>query len=88
MVFDIGNEVLIGQVATKLSARGSGYAREFLKWLAYFLNNLGKRAFLLALDIRVSFYREIGFREIETEIVLERIDIEKESIFKGILEDE
>ncbi|MDE5855219.1 MAG: N-acetyltransferase [Ruminococcus sp.] len=87
MVFDIGDEVLIGQVATKLSARGSGYAREFLKWLAYFLNNLGKRAFLLALDIRVSFYREIGFREIETEIVLERMDIEKESIFKGMLED-
>lgn len=84
-VFDIGDEVLIGQVATKVSARGSGYAREFLKWLAYFLNNLGKRAFLLALDVRVSFYREIGFREIETEIVLERIDIDKESINKGEL---
>lgn len=84
-VFDIGDEVLIGQVATKVSARGSGYAREFLKWLAYFLNNLGKRAFLLALDVRVSFYREIGFKEIETEIVLERIDIDKESINKGEL---
>lgn len=85
VVFDIGDEVLIGQVATKVSARGSGYAREFLKWLAYFLNNLGKRAFLLALDIRVSFYREIGFREIEKEIVLERIDIDKDSINKGEL---
>lgn len=84
-IFDIGDEVLIGQVATKVSARGSGYAREFLKWLAYFLNNLGKRAFLLALDVRVSFYREIGFREIETEIVLERIDIDKESVNKGEL---
>ncbi len=85
VVFDIGDEVLIGQVATKVSARGSGYAREFLKWLAYFLNNLGKRAFLLALDIRVSFYREIGFMEIEKEIVLERIDIDKDSINKGEL---
>lgn len=84
-VFDIGDEVLIGQVATKVSARGSGYAREFLKWLAYFLNNLGKRAFLLALDIRVSFYREIGFREIEKEIVLERTDVDKESLNKGEL---
>ena len=84
-VFDIGDEVLIGQVATKVSARGSGYAREFLKWLAYFLNNLGKRAFLLALDVRVSFYREIGFREIEKEIVLERIDVDKESVNKGEL---
>lgn len=84
-VFDIGDEVLIGQVATKVSARGSGYAREFLKWLAYFLNNLGKRAFLLALDVRVSFYREIGFKEIETEIVLERIDVDKDNINKGEL---
>lgn len=85
LVFDIGDMVLIGQVATKISARGSGYAREFLKWLAHFLNNLGKRAFLLALDIRVSFYREIGFQEIEREIVLERLDIEKDNINKGEL---
>ena len=83
IVFDIGNEALIGQVATKVSARGSGYAREFLKWLALFLNNNGKRAFLLALDVRVSFYREIGFREVEHEIVLERIDVEKDSVTKG-----
>jgi hypothetical protein len=88
VVFDIENEVLIGQVATKVSARGSGYAREFLKWLALFLNNLGKRAFLLALDVRVSFYLEIGFREIEKEIVLERIDVEKDSLMKGKLADE
>lgn len=86
VVFDIENEVLIGQVATRLSCRGSGYARQFLKWLAYFFNNLGKRAFLLALDVRVSFYREIGFKEIETEIVLERYDVEKESVTKGKLQ--
>ena len=87
-VFDIGNEVLVGQVATKIESRGSGYAREFLKWLAEFFNTLGKRAFLLALDVRVSFYREIGFKEIESEIVLERKDVEKESVLKGKLADE
>lgn len=87
-VFDIDNEILVGQVATKIESRGSGYAREFLKWLADFFNTLGKRAFLLALDVRVSFYREIGFREIEREIVLERKDIEKESALKGKLADE
>lgn len=87
-VFDIDNNVLIGQVATKIGSRGSGYAREFLKWLAHFFNSLGKRAFLLALDVRVSFYREIGFREIEHEIVLERKDIEKDNAAKGKLEDE
>lgn len=86
VLFDIENEVLIGQVATKLSCRGSGYARQFLKWLAYFFNNLGKRAFLFALDVRVGFYREIGFKEIETEIVLERRDVQKESLSKGKLQ--
>ncbi len=88
VVFDIENEVLIGQVATKVEARGSGYAREFLKWLAQFFNNLGKRAYLLALDVRLSFYREIGFREVESEFVLERKDVEKDSILKGKLADE
>lgn len=87
-VFDIENDVLIGQVATKIESRGSGYAREFLKWLAEFFNKLGKRAYLLALDVRVSFYREIGFREVEREIVLERRDVEKESLMKGKLADE
>ncbi|MDE5764852.1 MAG: N-acetyltransferase [Ruminococcus sp.] len=87
-VFDIENVVLIGQVATEITARGSGYARQFLKWLAYFFNSIGKRAFLLALDIRVSFYKEIGFRETEKEIVLERLDVEKESLSKGVLSNE
>jgi len=87
-VYDIDNTVLIGQVATRTESRGAGYAREFLRWLAKFFNGLGKRAYLLALDVRVSFYREIGFREIEREIVLERIDVEKESLAKGRLADE
>ena len=86
-VFDIGSTVLIGQVATNIAARGRGYAREFLKWLAKFFNGLGKRAYLLALDVRVSFYQEIGFRIAGREIVLERIDIEKESAAKGRLEE-
>lgn len=87
-IFNIGDVVLIGQVATTESARGRGYAREFLKWLAGFFNGLGKKAYLLALDIRVSFYREIGFKEVEKEIVLERMDVEKESLMKGKLTDE
>ena len=87
-MFDIGSTVLIGQVATNIAARGRGYAREFLKWLAKFFNGLGKRAYLLALDVRVSFYEEIGFKVVGKEIVLERIDIVKDSIAKGKLEDE
>ena len=87
-VFDVEDVVLIGQVATTESARGRGYAREFLRWLAGFFNGLGKKSYLLALDVRVSFYREIGFKEVEKEIVLERMDIEKESLMKGKLTDE
>lgn len=83
VVFDIDNIILIGQVATKINSRGSGYAREFLKWLADFFIGLGKKAYLLALDIRVSYYTEIGFRPVEEEIVLERMDIEKDSVLKG-----
>jgi hypothetical protein len=45
----------------------------------------GKYAVLYALDIRVSFYREIGFQEVETEWVLERSDVEKEDVKKGAL---
>lgn len=87
-VFDVENVVLIGQVATTESARGRGYARDFLRWLAGFLNGLEKKAYLMALDVRVSFYREIGFKEVEKEIVLERMDVEKESLMKGKLTDE
>lgn len=86
-VYDIGSTVLIGQVATDSASRGQGYAREFLRWLAGFFNRLGKRAYLLALDVRVSFYEEIGFRTAGKEIVLERMDVEKDSIAKGTLEE-
>lgn len=34
ILFDIENHVLVGQVATCAAARGSGYARDFLHWLA------------------------------------------------------
>lgn len=87
-VFDIENVVLIGQVATTIKSRGRGYARDFLRWLAKFFNGNGKRAYLFALDVRTSFYHEIGFREVGNEIVLERIDVEKESVTKGKLSDE
>lgn len=79
------NEVLIAQVATRAAARGSGYARQFLRWLAGFLEQFGKHAVLMALDIRVSFYTEIGFRPLETEYVLERTEHDPEAMQKGKL---
>lgn len=86
IVFDQENHVMIGQVATRIANRGSGYARDFLKWLAAWLGELGKDAVLYALDIRRSFYQQIGFEEVETEYVLERVDIKKEGTEKGALQ--
>ncbi|MGN0630668.1 MAG: GNAT family N-acetyltransferase [Ruminococcus sp.] len=86
IVFDQENCVMIGQVATRAANRGSGYARDFLKWLARWLGGLGKESVLYALDIRRSFYQQIGFEEIETEYVLERQDVQKEDTEKGALQ--
>lgn len=49
IVYDIDGTVLVGQIATRLSARGSGYARKFLKWLACYLEKQNKTAYLNAL---------------------------------------
>jgi len=86
IMFDIDNQVLVGQVATLPEARGLGHARMFLRWLAGFLAKLDKTAVLYALDIRESFYREIGFKVIETEYVLERSGQAQDSIMKGLLD--
>ncbi len=85
VIYDINGFVLVGQVATKASARGSGYARTLLKWLAAQLEKEGKIALLDALDTRASFYREIGFEVYSDEYVLERIDDNNESAVKGKL---
>lgn len=85
ITYDMNGFVLISQVATKISARGSGYARIFLKWLADYLEKQDKTAFLYALDTRESFYREIGFEVYNEEYVLERTDKEDGNAEKGKL---
>lgn len=86
IIFDIDNHVLVGQVATLPEARGFGHARMFLRWLAGWLAQFDKKAVLYALDIRESFYREIGFKVIETEYVLERSEQIQDNIAKGLLD--
>lgn len=86
IMFDIDNHVLVGQVATLKEARGLGHARRFLKWLAGFLAQFDKQAVLYALDIRESFYREIGFQAIDTEYVLERTENHQDYLTKGLLD--
>lgn len=73
-VYDYQNHVLIGQVATRASSRGKGYARDFLRYLAGMLQAEGKEAILYALDLRASFYREIGFTQLAEEWVWERLE--------------
>ncbi len=75
-VYDYENHVLIGQVATKAAARGKGYARDFLRWIAGNLSEQGKDGILYALDLRASFYQEIGFSLVGTEYVWEQLDSE------------
>lgn len=83
IAYDINNFVLVGQVATKIASRGSGFARRFLIWLAEYLEKQGKTAVLYALDIRESFYKEIGFKAISDEYVLEKTENNNENILKG-----
>lgn len=85
LVYDWNDEILVGQVATRVAQRGSGYARDFLRWTANWLAEQGKHGVLSALDVRISFYQEIGFRQIESEYVLERQDVQKEQQEKGAL---
>lgn len=84
--YDINNCVLVGQVATRIASRGSGYARRFLTWLAGYLEEQGKTAVLYALDMRKSFYREIGFKAVEEEFILEKSENGSDNILKGKLQ--
>lgn len=85
-VYDYKNRVLIGQVATRAAFRGQGYARDLLRYLAAQMEQEGKDAILYALDLRASFYKEIGFRLLQTEQVLERLeDAEPDALKKEAL---
>lgn len=86
ILYDITNTVLIGQVATVPEYRGLGYARDFLRCLGYhFKKEKRQTAILYALDIRKSFYEEIGFNFIGEEFVFEYIPDEKDDLSKGEL---
>lgn len=71
VIYDVDDNVLIGQVATKSEARGKGYARELLYWIGHTLSMSGKKVSLFALDYRESFYEEIGFKPVSVENVIQ-----------------
>lgn len=74
VIYDVDDHVLIGQVATRTEARGKGYARELLYWIGHTLSLNGKTVSLFALDYRESFYREIGFKPVSVENVIQQAD--------------
>lgn len=67
------NNALVGHVATIPEERGRFHARKLLYWLGEKLNKEGVNVRLFARSHRVSYYEEIGFKEIGRDIVFERI---------------
>lgn len=63
---------LIGHVATVPERRGEFHARRLLYWIGERLTLDGFTVRLFARPHRVSYYEEIGFKELETDIVFER----------------
>lgn len=68
----IDGTALIGHVATIPEERGKFHARTLLYWIGERLTKDGFTVKLFARPHRVSYYEEIGFKEIGTDIVLER----------------
>lgn len=67
---------LIGHVATIPEERGKFHARTLLYWIGERLTQDGFTVKLFARPHRVSYYEEIGFKEIGTDNVLERKNID------------
>lgn len=67
---------LIGHVATIPEERGKFHARTLLYWIGEKLTGDGFTVKLFARPHRVSYYEEIGFKEIGTDNVLERKNID------------
>ncbi len=72
----IDKTVLIGHVATTPEKRGNFYARKLLYWVGEEYAKNGYKVKLYARPNRVSYYDEIGFKEIGTDKVLERTFID------------
>lgn len=68
----INGKVLIGQVGTSPQYRGKHYARELLYYIGDKLSNEETQVHIFARTHRVSFYKEIGFTPVLTDLVFER----------------
>ena len=66
------NVAFFGQIATLPEDRGKGHARELLYWLFARMAEEGIQAQLYAKPERVSFYKGIGFKEVDRDFIFER----------------
>lgn len=72
----IDNIAFIGHVATIPSERGKHHARDLLYFIGDKLKAKGFSVRLYARDYNVSYYKEIGFKPVRDDIVLERKQID------------
>ena len=68
----INGKALIGQVGTIIEYRGKGYARQLLYYIGNELSRDKIEVHIFARNHRTSFYKEIGFTPVLTDIVFER----------------
>ncbi len=68
----LDNKAFVGLVATKKDKRGKGYAKKLLNYICneFMLEDI--ETFLLAREERIGFYKEIGFKELSRDLILER----------------
>lgn len=69
MQFSYGDYAFFSNIVTSPEARGQGLARRMLYSICRKFSGDGKRCCLFALPHRTGFYREIGFREIDNDII-------------------
>ena len=72
MQFNEDDFAFFSHIATSAESRGKGYARELLYILSGMIENQNSDAYLFALEHRVTFYEEIGFIPVYSDILIEK----------------
>lgn len=72
MQFNEDNFAFFSHIATSADSRGKGYARELLYVLSGMMESQNSYAYLFALEHRVTFYEEIGFIPVYSDILFEK----------------
>jgi len=71
----IDDIAVIGSIATLPEFRGKRFARNLIKYICNLLQNERLNVHLFAKEERLSFYEEIGFKPVFSDLVFERKEI-------------